>query len=107
MWPDWQTESGWPILCNPKGQQLLPTKPGSATFPSCGYNLAVLSDTGEPLTTPNTEGNLALRLPLPPGCLLGLWGNKQRYVSSYLTRFPATTTRVIAGTWTSRAMCTS
>ena len=54
----------------------------------CGYNLAVLSDDGSPINTPGTEGNLALRLPLPPGCLLGLWRSEARYVSSYLTRFP-------------------
>lgn len=34
-----------------------------------------------------SEGNLCLKLPLPPGCLPTLWGNDERYISSYLSAF--------------------
>ena len=33
------------------------------------------------------EGNIVLRLPLPPGTLTTLWGNDERYISSYLQVF--------------------
>ena len=32
----WQTETGWPIACNPKGIELLPIKPGSPTVRGAG-----------------------------------------------------------------------
>jgi propionyl-CoA synthetase len=35
-----------------------------------------------------TIGNLALRLPLPPGCAPTLWGNDVRFRRSYLEAFP-------------------
>ena len=34
-----------------------------------------------------TEGNIVLALPLPPGTLTTLWGNDERYISSYLQAF--------------------
>jgi propionyl-CoA synthetase len=37
---------------------------------------------------PGTEGNIVIRLPLPPGTLPTLWGDDDRYVSSYLSAFP-------------------
>src|SRR5207247_693331 len=33
-------------------------------------------------------GNIVIRLPLPPGCLLTLWKNDDGYVRSYLSRYP-------------------
>ena len=33
-------------------------------------------------------GTIALRLPLPPGCLPTLWGSDERMRSSYLATFP-------------------
>jgi propionyl-CoA synthetase len=35
-----------------------------------------------------TDGSIVLGLPLPPGCLPTLWGDDERYVSSYLSAFP-------------------
>jgi propionyl-CoA synthetase len=37
---------------------------------------------------PGTEGDIAIRLPLPPGTLLTLWNDDERYVESYLSRYP-------------------
>ena len=33
------------------------------------------------------EGNIVLQLPLPPGTLTTLWGNDERYITSYLEVF--------------------
>ncbi|MBP2217449.1 AMP-binding protein [Arthrobacter sp. CAN_C5] len=82
----WQTETGWPICANPRGIQELPLKPGSPTLPQPGYNLVILDAGGQEVPV-GTEGNIALRLPLPPGTLPTLWGSDERYISSYLSAF--------------------
>lgn len=83
----WQTESGWPMLGNPAGMELLPIKPGSAGKPVCGFDLQILDPQGKAVA-PGTEGAVAVRLPLPPGCLPTLWKNTARFIQSYLTDFP-------------------
>lgn len=83
----WQTESGWPMIANMVGMEEFQVKPGSATFPVCGYDIQILNRDGEKLG-PNAEGFVAVALPLPPGNLLGLWENEERFVSGYLSRFP-------------------
>jgi propionyl-CoA synthetase len=82
----WQTETGWPIAANPRGLEMLPVKPGSATVPMPGWNVHVLDETGEQLP-PGHEGAIAIKLPLPPGALPTLWGDDQRYIDSYLSRY--------------------
>jgi propionyl-CoA synthetase len=84
----WQTETGWAICANPRGIEQIVTKPGSATFPVAGYSIAILDSKGKPVTRAGKEGNIAIRLPLPPGALLGVWGSEERYASAYLTAFP-------------------
>ncbi len=83
----WQTETGWAIVANPMGLELLPVKHGSPTAPMPGYEVAILSDEGEPVP-PNTLGNVAIRLPLPPSCLPTLWGDDARFRAAYLDAFP-------------------
>ena len=83
----WQTETGWSICANPVGLDTLPAKPGSSTVPIPGYDLHILSDDGKPLQA-NEKGNIALKLPMPPGFLLGVWGDPQRLHDSYLADFP-------------------
>ncbi|GAA3681692.1 propionyl-CoA synthetase [Arthrobacter ginkgonis] len=83
----WQTETGWPIAANPLGLQELPRKAGSPTVPVPGYAVEILDALGDPVPV-GEEGNIALRLPLPPGTLATLWGNDARYIDSYLTQFP-------------------
>jgi propionyl-CoA synthetase len=83
----WQTESGWPMLSNMPGIELLPIKPGSPTKPVVGYDLEVVNDDGERMD-PGVKGYLVCRPPLPPGNLLTLWGDDQRYVDSYWGQFP-------------------
>jgi propionyl-CoA synthetase len=82
----WQTETGWPIAANPRGLEPLPTKPGSATVPMPGWNLQILDAGGTPLPA-NEEGAIAIKLPLPPGALPTLWGDDQRYIDNYLSRY--------------------
>ncbi len=82
----WQTETGWPIAANPVGIQQLPIKVGSAALPMVGYDVAVLDPLGEPLPA-GQEGNIAIKLPLPPGTLYSLWGDDARYVEAYLSAF--------------------
>lgn len=83
----WQTESGWPMLANPVGTELLPIKPGSAGMPVCGYDIQILNFQGE-LLGPNAEGAVAIRLPLAPGALPSLWENDENFRQSYLAQFP-------------------
>jgi acyl-coenzyme A synthetase/AMP-(fatty) acid ligase len=83
----WQTESGWPMLANMAGVELLPVKPGSAGKPVCGYDLKVVGPDGEPVP-PNTEGAVVIRLPLAPGTLPNLWQDTARFIDSYLSPYP-------------------
>lgn len=83
----WQTETGWPICANPLGLQQLPIKPGSASVPVPGYRLRVLDSEGNAVP-PNTEGNIVIGLPLPPGTLNTLWRDDERYERSYLSAYP-------------------
>ncbi|TWV32582.1 propionyl-CoA synthetase [Streptomyces misionensis] len=83
----WQTETGWPIAANPRGLEPMPVKPGSPTVPMPGYDLRILDAEGRERPA-GEEGAIALRLPLPPGTLTTLWGDDDRYVDSYLSRFP-------------------
>ncbi|MGN7151195.1 AMP-binding protein [Arthrobacter sp. SAFR-179] len=82
----WQTETGWAICANPRGLEPLPIKAGSPSVPMPGYRLRILDGMGGDVA-PGTEGNIALGLPLPPGTLATLWGNDERFISSYLTAF--------------------
>ncbi|MGI4794725.1 MAG: AMP-binding protein [Janthinobacterium lividum] len=83
----WQTETGWPITAGFRGFGLFPFKPGSGGRPCPGYDLHALDDSGVVLAR-GSAGNLALRLPLPPGCGPTLWRNDAGYRTAYLSDFP-------------------
>lgn len=83
----WQTETGWPITANLRGLAPLDIKPGSSTVPVPGYDVVVLTGKGAPVAA-GKEGNIAIRLPLPPGTLAGLWGRPEGYEKAYLQVFP-------------------
>ncbi|WP_338733568.1 acetate--CoA ligase [Mangrovimonas cancribranchiae] len=83
----WQTESGWPMLANMVGVELQDVKPGSAGMPVCGYDIVILDEHGEEVSA-GVEGYVAVKLPLPPGTLMNLWGNPERFKAGYLKRFP-------------------
>ena len=83
----WQTETGWAIVGNPIGLGQLPVKHGSPTVPMPGYELHVLDDAGHEVP-PGTLGNIALKLPLPPGCLTTFWNADERFRTACLSEFP-------------------
>ncbi|TKJ29780.1 MAG: propionyl-CoA synthetase [Chloroflexi bacterium B3_Chlor] len=84
----WQTETGWAITGNFRGLEFFPPKPGSASLPMPGYDVTVLDlATGEPVG-PNTEGIIAVELPLPPGNLTTLWENDEGFKESYMDPYP-------------------
>jgi len=83
----WQTETGWPIAANCVGLGMLPVKPGSPTRPVPGYDVRVLSEDNREMDA-GQIGSIAIKLPLPPGCLPTLWNNDAGYATSYLTKHP-------------------
>ncbi len=83
----WQTETGWPIAANCVGLGMLPVKPGSPTKTVPGYDVRVLDEENRELPA-GQIGSIAIRLPLPPGCLPTLWNNDAGYQASYLTKHP-------------------
>ena len=83
----WQTETGWAIAGNPLGLGLLPVKYGSPTAPMPGYDLRILDEGGKPVP-PGAMGSIAVKLPLPPGCLPSLWKADERFREGYLAAFP-------------------
>ncbi len=83
----WQTETGWAIAANPAGLGLLPVKHGSPAVAMPGYAIEVLDDAGHPVPA-GTLGNIVVKLPLPPGCLVTFWNADERFRSSCLEEFP-------------------
>ena len=82
----WQTETGWAIAANPRGLEQLDIKPGSPTVPIPGYRVRIVDGKGRELPA-ETEGNIVIDLPLPPGTLPTLWGGDERFIASYLSAF--------------------
>ncbi len=83
----WQTETGWAIAANCMGLEEFPIKPGSPTKAVPGYQVDILDGDGKPVG-PNTEGIVAMKLPLPPGTLPTLWQNDDKFKESYTEPFP-------------------
>lgn len=82
----WQTETGWPIAANPLGIGPFAIKPGSPSVAMPGYDVCVVDGDGHEVPA-GQEGNIVVRLPLPPGCLPTVWGDDERFISSYLSAF--------------------
>lgn len=83
----WQTESGWPMIAIMMGVEKLPYKPGSSGKAVSGYDIRILGENSEELS-PNEEGYVAIKLPLPPGTLLTILNNPERFKAGYLEKFP-------------------
>jgi propionyl-CoA synthetase len=83
----WQTETGWAVGANCAGLGLLPIKPGSCTKPVPGYDVRVLGEDGKEISA-GQIGNIAIKQPLPPGCLPTLWNNDAAYQESYMSTYP-------------------
>ena len=78
----WQTETGGIMISPLPGHTT--TKPGSATFALPGVNIAVVDDGGHEVD--GGGGYLTLTRPWP-GMLRGIWGDPQRFVDTYWSRF--------------------
>jgi len=83
----WQTETGWAITANCVGLGLFPVKHGSPGKPAPGFDVRALDGDGLEMP-PGETGALALRLPLPPGCLPTLWNDDEGFRQSYLSEVP-------------------
>jgi acetyl-CoA synthetase len=81
----WQTETGAIMISPVPG--VTDTKPGSATLPLPGVAPALLSEDGDPLGT--GTGVLVLTEPWP-AMLRTLYGDDERFVSTYFRRFGPT-----------------
>jgi len=81
----WQTETGGMILSPLPGLETIPLKPGSATKPIPGVDLAVLHKKKNKLPT-DTKGYLVIRKPWP-GMLLTLWKDNKKYKDVYWSKF--------------------
>jgi acetyl-CoA synthetase len=79
----WQTETGAIVISPLPG--VTPTKPGSATKPLPGYSAALLDSNANEITVGG--GLLALTRPWP-SMLRTIWGDDDRYVQTYFSKWP-------------------
>jgi propionyl-CoA synthetase len=85
----WQTESGWPILTVANGVERMPSKFGSPGVPMYGYDVKLVHEsTGEVLKEPGHKGVVVIEGPTPPGFMQTVWGDDQRFVSTYWNTVP-------------------
>ena len=80
----WQTETGAIMISPLPGVTVC--KPGSAMRPLPGIGAAVVDDNGVPVGN-GGGGYLVLTEPWP-SMLRGIWGDNQRYVDTYWSRWP-------------------
>jgi propionyl-CoA synthetase len=66
--------------------EALPVKPGYAGKPMPGMDFRVVDDDGNEVPR-GTMGNMVLGLPLNPSAFQTLWGDEERFYTSYLKRF--------------------
>jgi propionyl-CoA synthetase len=83
----WQTETGWPAITLMPGLDLKPVKFGSPGFPAPGYKMKIIDEGTGHEAAPGEKGVLVFEPPLPPGCLTTVWGDDERYRSSYFGHF--------------------
>ncbi len=79
----WQTETGGHMITPIPGAT--PTKPGTATLPFFGVDVAIVDDLGKEVPA-GEQGKLVIRKPWP-SMLRGIWGDKARYQDAYWSDF--------------------
>jgi acetyl-CoA synthetase len=84
----WQTETGGILISPLPG--ITPLKPGSASFPMPGVDVAIVREDGTPADT-NEGGYLVIRKPWP-GLMRSVYGDNERFKKTYFERFPGTYT---------------
>jgi len=80
----WQTETGAHMIAPIPGA--VPTKPGSCTLPLPGIAAAVVDEEGNDITDPHKGGYLVIKKPWP-SMLRTIWGDPDRYRSTYWPMF--------------------
>ena len=80
----WQTETGMHMISPMPG--VADGKPGAAMRAVPGVSVKVVNDEGEPVSD-DAAGYLVIDKPWP-AMLRGIWGDEQRYVDTYWSRFP-------------------
>lgn len=78
----WQTETGMILVTTLPGIDAM--KPGSAGLPLPGVSMEVVNEDGEPIESGG--GFLAITKPWP-AMLRGIYGDPERYVAQYWSRF--------------------
>jgi len=79
----WQTETGAIMVSAMPGLTTL--KPGSAQVPVPGVKIDILTEEGDRVDPPN-GGLLAITEPWP-SMLRGIWGDPERYLDTYWSKF--------------------
>ena len=89
----WQTETGWPV-CGIQ-DTVRGVLPGSTAKPLPGFDVQILEEKEDSAPNPvpkqmkaNEIGMICIKNPLPPGALLTVYNNDQRYVSGYMNPHP-------------------
>ena len=81
----WQTETGGFMISPLSGIELVPLKPGSATYPLPGIYAEVYDEKGQPAKVEN-KGFLVVKTPWP-GMLQTLWKDPERFKQTYFGRW--------------------
>lgn len=102
----WQTETGWAVACNPVGLTEFPVRPGSAGRPTPGFGIEIVDRNGGPCPV-GQQGSICIRQPLPPGCLLGIWRDPDRFRQAYLATYPGYYLTGDGATWMPKATSSS
>ncbi len=80
----WQTETGGIMIAPVPG--VTATKPGSCTRALPGIQADIVDEQGNSVTAPEAGGYLVIRKPWP-GMLRTIWGDNDRYISTYWGKF--------------------
>ncbi|ABW01104.1 acetate--CoA ligase [Caldivirga maquilingensis] len=89
----WMTETGGILISHAPGLALIPLKPGTNGLPLPGIDADVVDDEGKPVQ--GKRGYLVIKKPWP-GMLMTIWGDPNRYIQVYWSRFPG---MYYAGDW--------
>jgi len=80
----WQTETGGIMITPLPG--VTASKPGAAMRPFPGISVDVVDNEG--VSVGNGEGGFLVLTAPWPGMTRGIWGDQQRFIDTYWTRFP-------------------
>lgn len=84
----WQSETGHPVTSLCMGYGHSPNLPKFSTgLPIPGYNIHILREDGS-RASQHELGRIAIKLPLPPGCMSTLYRTPERFKEIYFSTFP-------------------